>query len=179
MNYDFNDPKVIEAWRIVSEALLRHLQQGGNLSTVDTLGGFIPETVAKATTTESGSVQPPVCAPASTPTPPAKGVPEERYATCPMRTQDGYIFKNLKAEVQEESTYKIYRYADGTCEFELCELKGEALQIFKDNRDTRMPNSVGVSTGAITQSVTTTKRGKGFADGRTIKITEPLVAVFS
>lgn len=110
-----------------------------------------------------------------------KTIQDVRYAACPVKQVDGsYTFKNLKEERQQESTYKITRYVGGYCEFELCDLQGEARQIFKDNQSDRMPSSVGTSTGEITadNKILNIKLGKGVMDGRSVKITEPLAVEF-
>ncbi len=153
-----------DAWRTVSEALLASIQ-GGN---------FEP--------------QPPVPQPANNDeksheivTPPiplqAKKV-EVRYAICPVKRDGSYFFKNLKAEQQPDSTFKVTKYTDGSCEYELCELEGEPRQVFKDNLSYRLPAAVGKFVGEITadNSVTTVRKGKGVVDGRSVKITEPLEA---
>ena len=96
-----------------------------------------------------------------------------------MKQGDGsYIFKNMKDEQQTESTFKVTRYTDGSCEYELCELEGESRQIFKDNLSYRLPAAVGKFVGEITadNSITTVRKGKGIVDGRSVKITEPLEA---
>lgn len=62
----------------------------------------------------------------------------------------------------------------------MCDLQGEARQIFKDNQSDRMPSSVGTSTGEITadNKILNIKLGKGVMDGRSVKITEPLAVEF-
>lgn len=169
MSISINSPEFAAAWRLVSEALLSHLQSGGSINivgvtTADPKGGDI--------ITEPIKPQSPVV---------NKQVEDVRYAACPVRQADGsYTLKNLKEERQSESTFKITRFTDGSCEFELCDLQGEARQIFKDNQADRMPSAVGTVMGEITSDnkIVNVKSGKGVVDGRSVKITEPLVVEF-
>ncbi len=167
-----DSPEFANAWRTVSESLLAFLQ-GGNVTSAPT-----PTPSQNEELIDRVTVSQPV-----TPQPPKqeKTIQDTRYANCPIRQVDGsYMFKNLKDEEQTESTYKIIRYSDGSCEFELCNLQGEARQIFKDNKANRMPAAVGTLIGEITaeSTITTTKRGTGIQDGRSVKIIDPLEVEF-
>ncbi len=158
------------AWRTVSETLLFYLQSGELKPTV-----LMNNISDQQTNIDSIVLQSDIT--------PNKGndIIDVRFAACPVRQADGtYTFKNLKEERQAESTYKITRYKDGSCEFELCDLQGEARQIFKDNQSDRMPSSVGTSTGEITadNQIVNIKPGRGTVDGRSVKITEPLAVEF-
>lgn len=165
MSICINSPEFAAAWRLVSEALLSHLQSGGSINIVG---------VTPAEPIEGGVIIEPI-------KPQSKQVEDIRYAACPVRQADGsYTLKNLKEERQSESTFKITRFTDGSCEFELCDLQGEARQIFKDNQADRMPSAVGTAMGEITSDnkIVNVKPGKGVVDGRSVKITEPLVVEF-
>ncbi|MCD8289984.1 MAG: hypothetical protein LUC91_00600 [Prevotella sp.] len=169
MTIDTKSPEFVNAWRLVSEALLEHIQQCGPMNS---------ESIINSVPVMKTAVENPISS-----SRPEKNIQESdiRYAACAIRQTDGsYKFKNLKEEEQEESTYKITRYADGSCEFELCNLQGEARQVFKDNRAYRMPEAVGKSTGEITadNSIVTIRRGRGEVDGRSVKILEPLIVEF-
>lgn len=173
MAYSIQSPEFAQAFRIVTESILSALQ-GGSLvipqTTNATNGAAMAAVITGEQQIRTSSI------------PRAKRVGEVRYAACPVRQGEGqYIFKNLKEELQEESTYKIYRYEDGTCEFELCDLKGESRQIFKDNMDSRMPAAVGSAKGEITADgqIRTIQYGEGRADGRSVRITAPMQVEFS
>ncbi|MBQ8361202.1 MAG: hypothetical protein IJX44_04550 [Bacteroidaceae bacterium] len=170
MEVDIKSQEFANAWRIVSEALLSYLQSGEVKPTVlmNNLSG------------QQAGVKPVVSHIEAVPNK-TSSVVDVRYAACPVKQTDGtYNFRNLKEERQQESTYKITRYADGSCEFELCDLQGEARQIFKDNQSDRMPSYVGTSTGEITadNKIVNVKPGRGIVDGRSVKITESLVVEF-
>lgn len=169
MSISINSPEFAAAWRLVSETLLSHLQNGGTIN----IGGMTPvQPTVRDITTEPIKPQPIVT---------NKQVEDIRYAACPIRQADGsYTLKNLKEERQSESTFKITRFTDGSCEFELCDLQGEARQIFKDNQSDRMPSAVGTVMGEITSDnkIVNVKPGKGVVDGRSVRITEPLVVEF-
>lgn len=173
-----NSSQFADAWRTVSESLLAFLQNGGlnsvsAASFVNNSIQSISSEIQKVSTSES---QQPVVE-----IKPRKTVCDELYATCPIRQADGsYKFKSLREEKGYESTYKIFRFTDGTCEFELCNLTGEARQIFKDNKDTRMPSAVGILIGEIGEnnSICNQQKGKGIVEGKSVKITEPLTVEF-
>jgi hypothetical protein len=172
MVYSLQSPEFAQAFRTVTESILSALQRGRLTIPLDVTNKVI-DTVA-----ETADVALPKT---SSPTSESRLV-DVRYAACPIRQGEGvYIFKNLKEEMQDESTYKIYRYDNGACEFELCELKGESRQIFKDNLDSRMPTAVGSATGEITADgkIHTIKRGEGRADGRSVRIIAPMQVEFS
>lgn len=170
MAVNINSPEFANAWRIVSEAILASLQNGGSIE--------IPPIHINETENhqQKDTKEAPIISEEK-----AKEVSEIRYANCPIKQLDGsYLLKNLKDEPQTESTYKLTIYTDGTCIFELCNLKGEARQIFKDNQSDRMPSGVGKSIGELTAdgSITTIKAGKGIRNGRSVRITEPLEVEF-
>lgn len=170
MSVNINSPEFAAAWRLVSETLLAHIQGGGSIKiSSNSSEGVIPEVEILSSQNQA--------------TPPVFNKQKEsvRYAACPVRQADGsYMLKNLKEECQSESTFKITRYTDGSCIFELCDLQGEARQIFKDNQSDRMPAAVGSVTGEITpdNKIVNVKPGKGVVDGRSIKIIEPLIVEF-
>ncbi len=171
MAVNINSPEFANAWRTVSEALLAYFQ-GGNFVAVQQLDVQQP---ANDTTEHPAVVTPPNLPPQAA----AKEVASVRYASCPVKQGDGsYIFKNMKAEQQPESTFKVTRYTDGSSEYELCELEGESRQIFKNNLSYRLPAAVGKFVGEITadNNITTVRKGKGIVDGRSVKITDPLEA---
>jgi hypothetical protein len=173
MVYSLQSPEFAQAFRIVTESILSALQSGRLTIPSDDVANKVVNTVA-----ETADVVLPNTSSHSS----INRTGEVRYAACPIRQGEGvYIFKNLKEEMQDESTYKIYRYDDGACEFELCELKGESRQIFKDNIDSRMPAAVGSANGEITADgkILTIKRGEGRADGRSVRITAPMQVEFS
>lgn len=178
-----DSPEFATAWRTVSEALLAYIQQG-NLShngTDEPEGGSGVHPTGNTGGNEGGGGTLPL---PPLPTPPVKSrqIIATMYVVCPIPRSDGsYGFKNLKQEKQDESTYKIIKYSDGTCEFELCNLVGEARQIFKDNREKRMPSAVGIIVnGEITadNSIVCVKRGKGIVEGKQVRVTEPLEVEF-
>lgn len=170
MSVDIKSQEFANAWRIVSETVLSYLQSGE-------LNPMVMESNLSKLQTEVKSVEQ-----QGGPTlNKCHSVVDIRYAACPVKQADGtYTFKNLKEERQQESTYKITRYEDGSCEFELCDLQGEARQIFKDNQSDRMPSYVGTSTGEITadNKIVNVKSGKGIIDGRSVKIIDPLAVEF-
>ena len=173
MVYSIQSPEFAQAFRTVTESILSALQSGKLIMSSD--DNVTNKTVNTVETSE-------VALPKASSSTSVNRMFEVRYAACPIRQGEGlYIFKNLKEEMQDESTYKIYRYDDGACEFELCELKGESRQIFKDNIDSRMPAAVGSATGEITADgiIQTIKRGEGHADGRSVRITAPMQVEFS
>lgn len=178
MAVDINSPEFANAWRLVSETLLRHLQNGGRILNPGNQPDIIIDTDIDQPHT--GVDVKPVTPP---PTPIEKNKTKigDRYAACPVRQSDGsYILKNLKDERQEGSTFKITRYSDGTCDIELCDLQGEARQIFKDTKSERMPSAVGKIIGDITpdKRIVNRKLGKGIIDGRSVRIIEPLEVEF-
>lgn len=173
MVYSLKSPEFAQAFRIVTESILSALQSGSLIMPSGDVTNHVVNTVAKTAD---------VVMPTTSSTISVNRNVEVRYAACPIRQGEGlYIFKNLKEDMQNESTYKIYRYDDGACEFELCDLKGESRQIFKDNIDSRMPAAVGSATGEITADgkIRTIKRGEGRADGRSVRITTPMQVDFS
>lgn len=173
MVYPIQSPEFAQAYRIVTESILSALQSGKLIMSPADVTNHVA-------TKDAGTTD--IILPKSSTAPADNRTGEVRYAACPIRQGEGmYIFKNLKEEMQNESTYKIYRYEDGTCEFELCDLKGESRQIFKDNIDSRMPAAVGSATGEITAdgSIRTIKRGEGRIDGRSVRIISPMQVEFS
>lgn len=173
MVYSLQSPEFAQAFRTVTESILSALQSGKLTIPADDVTNKVTNIVAETAD---------VVSPKSASSTSVNRMCEIRYAACPIRQGEGlYIFKNLKEEMQDESTYKIYRYDDGACEFELCELKGESRQIFKDNIDSRMPAAVGSANGEITADgkILTIRRGEGRADGRSVRITAPMQVEFS
>lgn len=174
MAVNINSPEFANAWRTVSEALLAHFQ-GGSFAAQPPVPQPDIQQPANDATWQPAVVTPPNLPPQTA----TKEVESVRYAGSPVKQADGsYIFKNMKAERQSESTFKVTKYTDGSCEYELCELEGESRQFFKDNLSYRLPAAVGKFVGEITadNSITTVRKGKGVVDGRSVKITEPLEA---
>lgn len=173
MVYPIQSPEFAQAFRIVTESILSALQSGKLI---------LPQADCTNNVSTMAAESADIVLPNPSSSPSLNRTAEVRYAACPIRQGEGlYIFKNLKEEKQNESTYKIYRYEDGTCEFELCDLEGESRQIFKDNIDSRMPAAVGSATGEITADgkIRTKRRGEGRADGRSVRITTPMQVEFS
>ncbi len=171
MAVNVNSPEFANAWRLVSEALLEYIQSGGGTQAA------MPSVLKECNLKNREPVQDDTTAAVRV----DKTIQEVRFAICPIRQDDGsYIFKNLKDSMQEESTYKITRYADGSCEFELCDLQGEQRQLFKDNQTYRMPKEVGSSVGEITRDnvIVTTKKGQGKMEGHSVLIIKPLIVEF-
>jgi len=174
MVYSLQSPEFVQAFRIVTESLLSALQNGklvipsNEVTNAEVMRSAITDTEQPMSSDGLSNAS-------------VDCKCEVRYAACPTRQGDWYIFKNLKDEIQEGSTYKIYRYDDGACEFELCDLKGEFRQIFMDNKDNWMPAAVGESTGEITAEgqIRNIRRGKGRTDGRSVRITAPMYVEFS
>lgn len=191
MAIDKNSPEFVAAfemvmdaiWERIKEALLEWIQNGGNFpknEILKELHNVIPSIRTEAVENErekdaekdiSNVEKNAKC----------KEIEDIRYASCPKRESDGsYSLKNLKEERQAESTFKVIRYADGTCEFELCDLQGESRQIFKDNQAERMPSAVGIAKGQISadNKIVNIKRGTGIVNGRSVKVIEPLEVEF-
>lgn len=174
-NISVKSPEFARAWRIVSEALLGLIQNGG----LDDLIGAIkkPDIIEPEEYSPIQETEPIFESPIEE----RKKVRDVRYAVCPLkRREGGYILKNLKETKQDESTFKITRYMDDTCDIEICELTPEDLQILKDNIKDRLPDEVGIVSGEITKDkrVRNIKPGKGLIVGKSIKIIEPLEAEF-
>lgn len=162
-----------DAWRLVSEALLYQIQNGGGI-------GMPIESAQVEVNVPASAPEVPV-GETTSPQTEARTVDNERYVACPIRQPDNtYLFKNLKEDRQDESTYKVIRYTDGTCEFQLLNLTGEQRQIFKDNIFDRMPGAVGQWSGELTaeSTINMVRAGKGVVRGRSIQIIEPLVVEF-
>lgn len=176
MAYKINSPEFAQAWRIVSECLLEFFQQGG-AGSVTSSQSFDSATDSPLSPSQDNASTEQAIKPE-----PVRTLKETRYAAVPIRLSDNnYMFKNLKDEVQPQaSTYIIEMYSDGSCEFELCALDAEARQIFKDNQSERMPITVGSSSGELTSDcqIITIKKGKGVVDGRSVRILEPLEVEF-
>lgn len=180
MAIDIKSPEFANAWRLVSEALLQFVQNGGQVTNLGNLGDTVAD-VSASISQPTSPTQPHTNQSTIVTNQENKTKIGDRYAACPIRQQDGsYILKNLKDERQPESTFKITRYSDGTCDIELCDLQGEARQIFKDTKSERMPSAVGTIIGDITadKRIVNTKLGKGIIDGRSVRITEPLEVEF-
>lgn len=174
MAVDIRSQEFATAWRVVSEALLAALQ-GGEFKLSDVVSVVDSVGVEPARPIESIRPQ------KVSEEPQRRTVNNIVYAVNPVKQQNGtYLFKNLKEEKQDNSIYKITRYTDGSCEFELCDLQGEIKQIFKDSLANVMPSSVGTYEGEITAEsyIKTIISGKGVEDGRSVRITEPLKAEF-
>ena len=183
MSYKINSPEFAQAWRIVSDALLEYLQQGGTLPIVSSSPSQ-PDDHSDGTT--QGNV-----ADSYTDMTDVAGTQKRelvaiRYAVTPIKQEDGsYIFKNLKDEQQNASTFKIKIFSDDSCEFELCEIMGDP-QVFKDNMTERMPSEVCIKLGGdLTADCTFNilNPGKGIFittnNSRFVKILEPLKVQFT
>lgn len=171
MAIDIKSPEFANAWRIVSEALLQHLQNGGTIANVPSTPNVEAPAVSTPVTT-------PVAAPAAAQ--PRTQLPPV-YANGPVLQPDSsYRFKGLKDERQDSSIYKITKYSDGTCDIEICELSADALKFLCDNMGAAMPSAVGTITGSVTDQgrFYTIKPGKGIVDGKQVRVVEPLEAEF-
>lgn len=185
MNYKINSPEFANAWRIVSEAFLEYVQLKG-LEMGKMLGQAqkIFENTPLANVNDNGSVthqtelvQPEV----SKQSIPTRDFVCYKYVVGPAKQPDGtYRFKNLKPEKQDVSIYKLSKYSDDTYEFELCDLKGESLQILKDNIGNHIPDKVGSISGRITENckILTIKKGRGVANGHSVTVVEPMIVEF-
>lgn len=92
-----------------------------------------------------------------------------------------FIFKRLQDD-PEGRFYKVITYDDDSCEFELLtNINGEHLQDLAVNQATILAPAVACVTGAITENVKikVTKPGRAVADGRMIRIIEPMEVSFT
>ena len=104
MAVNINSPEFANAWRIVSEALLAYIQ-GGSFAVQPPVPQPSVQQPANGAAESSVAVTPPDLPPQAA----AKEVDNVRYASCPVKQGDGsYIFKNMKAEQQPESTFLQY-----------------------------------------------------------------------
>lgn len=174
MAYPINSEEFAQAWRIVSESLLATLQNIGSngmerskATICNDIGITQDDNPKKATSVEESA---------------NRIIEDVVYANCPISDGDGgYVFKNLKEEKSEQSTFKITRFSDGTAEFSIIEeLSNEALQNLKDNIGNRLPALVGTSEGTISEGcrIVNEIKGRGRKEGRSVKITEPLRVIF-
>lgn len=177
--YPLNSPEFAECWRSVSESILAALQ-GIVVGAPGARDGDLPPTGGHVTPVGGGGN------PGPGPVPPPPVAPKEAeilYATRPIPKGDGtYQFKNPSVERQNGHTYKIWRYEDGSFEFEfLTNMSPEERQNFKDNQADRMPDSVGQASGAISASgaIVIESRGKGRKSGKSMVITEPVIVKFN
>ena len=180
MEYNIKSPEFAKAWRIVSEALLAYLQQGGTLPSV------VPLETAEDTFT--------VPAPAQEETPvTAQGEPsdaprtvlETMYSTGPNQREDGkHVFRvrGLRDERKPNHLYQIIIYSDNTCEFDLCQpSEDDSTSDFRSYINMELVKDSAVShVGELTATcqITTIQKGKGVKDDREILITEPLKIEF-
>ena len=146
MAVNINSPEFANAWRTVSEALLAYIQGGNFAAQQPPVQQSLVQQSANGAVAPHEVVTPPNLPPQAA----TKEIESVRYASSPVKQADGsYIFKNMKAEQQPESTFKVTRYTDGSCEYVLCELEGESRQFFKDTLSYRLPAAVGKITSGI------------------------------
>ncbi len=183
MSYKINSPEFAQAWRIVSDALLEYLQQGGTFPIDMSSSPSQPEDHSDDAT--QGKVAESYTDMTDVASAQKRELVAIRYVVTPIKQEDGsYIFKNLKDEQQNASTFKIKIFSDNSCEFELCEIMGDP-QVFKDNMTERMPSEVCIKSGDLTADCTfkILHPGKGIFittnNSRFVKILEPLKVQFT
>ena len=178
MAYSIKSKEFADAWRIVSESLLQHIQ-GMEYPSTDVISN-IEAAIQNVQPTNQDSVKSPnAINPLLTQN---HGEAEERYAMRPVRKgENGYIFKTLKSkeDKQDGSIFKIMRYPDGYCEFEICELNKDEMQILLDSKENLLPETVGSLEGEIdvNSKIITVEKGIGKTNGRSVEIIKPLKAV--
>lgn len=182
MAYNLNSPEFAQAWRIVSESLLAYFQGSAYATPPAQPQSGINDVQPAASTanqhdTDSSA---PAAAPAAAP---VAAQPRTEigtfYAPRPIPQSDGgYLFKALVDEAQDNSIYRITKYSDGSATFVLCNLAGDKLTKFINDRDNVMPSSVGVLSGtpAAGSRITISEPGTGKTQGRCIRIVSPLRA---
>lgn len=162
------------AWRIVSEALLQHIQRGGLFTFPSS------QSSPKPTVEEMGSEgesKEDIVLQSITPTPPKRKSVGEYYAVNPLVKSNGEnIFKRhgLKEDQDSHHLYHITCFNDDTFEFELIPtLEREGRENFKNS--TKREEFILVN-GQITPDcpIKIIRKGKGIFDGRFYKITEPV-----
>lgn len=174
MAYSINSEEFAKAWRIVSESLLATLQSLDS-SSIHMSSEPQRTDIAYDRPNHFEDVN-------TTKEVPAKTEKDTVFANCPISDgEGGFLFKNLKAEESDQSTFKIIRYTDDTAEFEIREdLSTEARQNLKDNLSNRLPSQVGSAEGLITEAckIINEVKGQGLREGRSIRIVSPLKVVF-
>lgn len=172
-----NSPKFEQSWNEVSRALLRLVQVA--FGDDDSAAHNIVDFVISAAT----NVQPGVVRPTESAVQPAvrRTKVSELYTNSPVSIGDGvFIFKRLHDD-PEGRFYKVITYDDDSCEFELLtSIDGEYLQDLVANQTTLLAPAVACVTGSITENakINVTKPGKAVADGRIVRITEPMEVNF-
>lgn len=168
------------AWRIVSESLLAYFQGSAYATPPAQPQSGTNDIRPAAPTANQHDTDSSAPAPAVTP---AAAQPRTEigtfYAPRPIPQSDGgYLFKALVDEAQDNSIYKITKYSDGSATFVLCNLAGDKLTKFINDRDNVMPSSVGVLSGtpAAGCRITISEPGTGKIQGRCIRIVSPLRA---
>ena len=170
-----NSPEFVQLWNEASQAVLRLVQVAYGEGTHNIVASVMPT----ATTAQHTVVQPAESA-AYSAVPRAKV--SELYTNSPIPMGDGtFIFKRLQDD-PEGRFYKVITYDDDSCEFELLtNINGEHLQNLAVNQATILAPAVACVTGAITENVKikVTKPGRAVADGRMIRIIEPMEVSFT
>ena len=107
-----------------------------------------------------------------------KHIQEVVYGFNPINRGGVYMWTRLSPDADEQR-YKVTKYKDGTADFELIKLSGEALHSVWMSKSDSIPSSV-VSVngnGAPTDgsSLVTIKPGKGKVQGRTVIVESPCI----
>lgn len=107
-----------------------------------------------------------------------KHIQEVVYGFNPINRGGVYMWTRLSPDADEQR-YKVTKYKDGTADFELIKLSGEALHSVWMSKSDSIPSSV-VSVngnGAPTDgsSLVTIKPGKGKIQGRTVIVESPCI----
>ena len=107
-----------------------------------------------------------------------KQVQEVVYGFNPINRGGVYMWTRLSPDADEQR-YKVTKYTDGTADFELIKLSGEALHSVWMSKSDSIPASV-VSVngnGAPTDgsSLVTIEPGKGKVQGRTVIVESPCI----
>ncbi|MDE5877011.1 MAG: hypothetical protein K2H47_05895 [Muribaculaceae bacterium] len=162
------------AWRIVSEALLQHIQRGGVFpfppgqpSSKQTIAGQTGEQTKELVD----------ILPSEPPKKSERKIVGNYYAVDPLTNSNReYIFKRrgLKEDQDSNHLYHVICFDDNTFEFELIPtLEKEGRENFKNS--TKREEFILVN-GQITPDcpIKIIHKGKGIFDGRFYKITEPV-----
>ena len=174
MAYPLNSEEFAHAWRIVSESLLAALQTSD-------ISSILPSGKEGFQTTDTIKPKEEIVTMQKEQIP-LRTIESTVYANCPISDgKGGYLFKNLKEEKSEQSTFKVVRYTDDTVEFSIVEdLSTEARQQLKDNLSNRLPTPVGSVEGVIKEGckIINEMKGNGIKEGLRVRIVSPLKVIF-
>ena len=107
-----------------------------------------------------------------------KQIQEVLYGYNPINRGGVYMWTRLSPDADEQR-YKVTKYTDGTADFELIKLSGEALHSVWMSKSDSIPSSVvsvngnGVPTDG--SSLVTIEPGKGKVQGRTVIVESPCI----